>query len=87
MTDIAYGALARAEALAAGDPDWMNCTRWPRAELSSSPAQVIEGVLRDAHADWFSPPAEAAEGVLAALADAGFWVVPLVGLTERTPDV
>lgn len=26
----AYGALARAEALAAGDPDWMNVERWPR---------------------------------------------------------
>jgi hypothetical protein len=25
-----YGALARAEALAAGDPDWMNVTRWPK---------------------------------------------------------
>lgn len=26
-----YGAFARAEALAADDPDWMNVTRWPRA--------------------------------------------------------
>src|SRR5690606_19944127 len=24
------GAIARGEALAAGDPDWMNVTRWPR---------------------------------------------------------
>lgn len=30
MSDAVFGALARAEALAAGDPDWMNVTRWPR---------------------------------------------------------
>lgn len=24
-----WGAAARASALAAGDPDWMNVTRWP----------------------------------------------------------
>lgn len=27
--EVVYGALARAEALAAGHEDWMNVTRWP----------------------------------------------------------
>lgn len=36
--DPVFGALARAEALAAGDPDWMNCKQWPRPENASAPA-------------------------------------------------
>jgi len=30
------GAIARGEALAAGDPDWMNVTRWPRTEAEAT---------------------------------------------------
>src|SRR5690606_1965074 len=30
------GAIARGEALAAGDPDWMNVTRWPRTEAEAA---------------------------------------------------
>lgn len=26
---VSFGAVARAEALAAGYPDWVNVTRWP----------------------------------------------------------
>lgn len=28
--EVVYGAVARALALAADDPDWMNVTQWPR---------------------------------------------------------
>lgn len=30
-----YGAFARAEALAAGDSDWMNVTEWPREQIDA----------------------------------------------------
>lgn len=43
------GAIARGEALAAGDPDWMNVTRWPQdattAATTEDAARVINEVL------------------------------------------
>lgn len=36
-----YGALARAEALAADHPDWMNVTRWP---IEHTPATAAPGM-------------------------------------------
>src|SRR5690606_25631248 len=35
-TETTTGAIARGEALAAGDPDWMNVTRWPRTEAEAT---------------------------------------------------
>jgi hypothetical protein len=34
--ETVYGALARAEALAAGGPDWMEVTRWPPEKAESA---------------------------------------------------
>jgi len=39
------GAIARGEALAAGDPDWMNVTRWPRTEAETT--TVILRLIED----------------------------------------
>jgi hypothetical protein len=33
-TLVVYGAAARAEALAAGAPDWFKVTQWPRARVA-----------------------------------------------------
>lgn len=33
------GAIARAEALSAGDPDWMNVTSWPRTNTDTAAAE------------------------------------------------
>ena len=43
MVTKVYGAFARAEALAAGDPKWMDCTVWPREVYSADDqSRIVE---------------------------------------------
>lgn len=43
--EVTVGALARAAALSAGDPDWMNVTRWPRTTAAVDREALAEVVV------------------------------------------